>query len=173
MPNISDTIGQYAADAAMWIINTAVSIKRGMMPGLETASRRMHYVYSLEGFEKWSKALGSDLKFLNALPMFKGIFDDAIRAAEDQKNLYYATLIIGSMCDFIKRDMKTEHLALKCQRSESRNADGDLEEPSRLGQVFLRYWKFFRNGEILSEIQNLRHVIFYPFVKHIRGCESL
>lgn len=129
MVNISERIGQVVDAAAMGFIDAGVAVQENLAPVgnwvvegrnyavrlLTFLARAMHDVYSLDGFEKWSKVVGADLKFLNILPCCKGIFDDAIRAAEDQKNLYYATLFIGSMCDFIKR-RKTVRIVFKCQR---------------------------------------------------------
>ena len=53
----------------------------------EGTSRAMYEVYSLDGFEKWSKALIADLRFLALIPGIGETFKECLKTVEAQKIL--------------------------------------------------------------------------------------
>jgi hypothetical protein len=62
----------------------------------------MYDVYSLQGFEKWSKAAIADMRAIQLIPGCQGIFNSTLKTIEAQKDLIYATLVFESTADFIK-----------------------------------------------------------------------
>lgn len=90
--------------ACMGFINTGVEFKKGMLTVGEVGSHVMYDIYSLNGFEKFTKAMIADLRMLELFPCIKGTFTHCLKTLEAQKDLYYATLVFGSMADFIKPD---------------------------------------------------------------------
>lgn len=111
---ISERIGQFVEDAAMMSINAGVAVYEQLAPlgslligGRNFLFRAMNYVYSMDGFEKGSKVLIALLKLINEHEKCKGVFDKAMASAKEQKNLYYATLFIGSMVEFIDKNTLT------------------------------------------------------------------
>jgi|GEM_PF-5157877 len=76
-------------------------LKRGVLAIGQEGSRILYDIYSLDGFEKWSKVLIADLKMASLIPKLNGIFAECLKTLEAQKDLYYATQIINSMRSFI------------------------------------------------------------------------
>lgn len=93
--------------AADWVgsaaVKTGVEIKKGVLYLGEEVSYKAYDIYDLrnDGFEKFTKAEIANLKVVGKVfgltPLFKGV----IETLEGQKNLYYATKFIGSLCDFM------------------------------------------------------------------------
>ena len=103
-------IERVASTCCRGLIDAGVSIKKGCLFLAGEAGPTMSDIYSMEGFEKLSKALIADLKFVSLFPCIKGVFAECLATLEAQKDLYYATLFIGSMADCI--DSKTMSLQL-------------------------------------------------------------
>lgn len=103
MANFIDRMGNIAADACMVAINTGITMRRGILVGAEKASYVVWYVYSIDGFEKWSKAALADIEFLALMPRIGGLFKECFESIEAQKDLIYATGFIHQMSEFIKR----------------------------------------------------------------------
>lgn len=162
MVNISERIEQYVVDASMGFIDAGVAVQDKLAPvgnwliddknipvrWLNFLARAMDDLYRLEGLEKWSKALGADLKFADYF--CGGMFKEATRAAEDQKNLYYATLIIGSMCDFIKKH-EDGTFGLQMPTMQVKNADGDLEDRIDWVKFFYAFGNFFETAKFCQK----------------------
>ena len=104
MVNFAGRIEQIAVDVSMAMINAGVEIERVLIPVGEGISRAMHDIYSLDGFEKWTKAMIADLRFISLIPGIRGVFDECIKTLEAQKDLYYATLFIPSTAELFKKD---------------------------------------------------------------------
>ena len=97
-------IERVASTCCRGLIDAGVSIKKGCLFVAGEAGPTMSDIYSMEGFEKLSKALIADLKFFSLIPCIKGVFAECLATLEAQKDLYYATLFMGSMTEFIKID---------------------------------------------------------------------
>lgn len=104
MVNFINGLGSAVDSACMGFIDTGVTIKKGLMVVGEVGSRAMYDVYSLEGFEKFSKAAIANMEAASLIPALNGAFSETLKTVKAQKDLIYATLIIGSMADFIKRN---------------------------------------------------------------------
>ena len=105
MVNILSGAGQYAANASMAVVNAGVAVKHGVMERLDSAAPWMHDVYTLDGFEKWTKAMIADMRLVSLLPEIGNLFQECITFLEAQKDIYYATLFIGETAkDFMYKD---------------------------------------------------------------------
>lgn len=92
----------YIQDRAIALANAIVQIPSAFTA--ENFSRAMHTLYSLDGFEKWTKALIADLKLLSKIPAIGKVFDTCIEHLEAQKDLYYATMSLGSVASYFNKD---------------------------------------------------------------------
>lgn len=106
MTGLVSRIENAAWDAAMGLINAGVTLKKGVLRVCEEGSYIMYDIYDLDGLEKWTKATIANLKLISHIPAIKGIFFELLKTLEAQKDLYYATKVIGSMNQFIKIDNK-------------------------------------------------------------------
>ena len=97
-------IERVASTCCRGLSDAGVSIKKGCLFVVGEAGPTMSDIYSMEGFEKLSKALIADLKFVSLFPCIKGVFAECLATLEAQKDLYYANLFISSMTEFIKID---------------------------------------------------------------------
>jgi len=109
----------YAVDyTCMGVIDAGVAIKRGFLAGTEGSSRAMYEIYSLQGFEKGSKAAIANMRLLSYLPGCKGIFNKCIATVEAQKDLIYATMVFDSTADFFKWDRNANAYVLRYRDSQ-------------------------------------------------------
>lgn len=102
MVDFIDRLSCAVDSACMEFINAGVTVKKGLLIVGEGTSRAMYEVYSLQGFEKWSKAAIANMRAIELIPYCKGIFSSCIKTIEAQKDLIYATLVFESTADFIK-----------------------------------------------------------------------
>lgn len=102
--------------AAHWVgnatVDTGAGIKNGVLYIGEEVSRKAYDIYDLrsDGFEKWTKAGIANLKLAGKVFELTALFKGVIETLEGQKNIYYATKFIGSLCDFmaIRKDTFAE-----------------------------------------------------------------
>jgi hypothetical protein len=150
MANFINRVGGAAAGACWGAIHTGITVKQGIQKGLlvvgEGTSRVMYDIYSLDGFEKWSKALIANLRFASALFKLNGLFDECLKTLEAQKDLYYATLFIGSMKEFVGFDKTKGEYHFKLPAREK------LEN---LSKIFLAIGNFFETGKFLQKYKVL------------------
>ncbi len=102
MSDFISRIGSKADYFCMGCIDAGVAVKRGALWVGEEGSRAMHEMYSLDGFEKGSKVIIADLRFLSLIPSLNGVFRSCIKTVEAQRDIIYATLVFGSTAEFIK-----------------------------------------------------------------------
>jgi hypothetical protein len=153
MVNIIDRMGDAAAYACLEVVDTIETIAKGALIGCEEASQNLYTIYSMDGFEKWSKAWIANFKFLSKIPCCQGVFAECLKTIEAQKDLYYATLIIGSLNDFIgtrvDRGQKSYYFTLPKRKVKDR--DGKEKEVVDLGKIFLLFGNFFETGKFLQK----------------------
>ena len=149
MVTFVDRIEQAAAYGALYTIDTSIAagaeIKRALLPVGEGCSRAMHDIYSLDGFEKWTKAVIADLRFISLIPNVRGVFDDCIKTLEAQKDLYYATLFIHCTAeDFIDK----ENMRFKIPKL----ADGSIDKVKVLYGIghYFEVLKFLQKYQVFS-----------------------
>ncbi|CUI17568.1 hypothetical protein PNK_1964 [Candidatus Protochlamydia naegleriophila] len=93
--------------AARWVgstvVDTGTGIKKGVLWAGEGISRGAYDIYDLrsDGFEKWTKFGLANLKLVGKIFEMTALFKGVIETLEGQKNIYYATKFIGSICDFM------------------------------------------------------------------------
>ncbi len=104
MVDVINNIGNAFDSYCIEFINAGIKAKKGMIAVGEASSNVMYDIYSLNGFEKFAKAMIANLRMLELIPSIKGTFEHCLKTLEAQKDLYYATLVFGSTCDFIKAD---------------------------------------------------------------------
>lgn len=114
----SNRISQFVGECSTEAWNKGVALKNAVVQiprafSLENFSRALHDLYSLDGFEKWTKALISNLKLVSLLPSIRGVFDKCIEALEAQKDLYYATMSINSAASYFEKDKTTNRWVFK------------------------------------------------------------
>ncbi len=150
--NITDGMRNVAVGVCMGAINTGVAIERGVLAVGEGSSRVMYDIYSLDGFEKWSKALIANLRFLSLLPQLRGVFDEFLKTLESQKDLYYATMSINSLKEFIgetKVAGKT-HYHFKFPTREIKVGRNKVEVVDSV-KLLLAIGNFFETGKFLQK----------------------
>lgn len=131
MINLTDRLGYAVDSACMGFIDAGVKVKSGLLVVGEGASQAMYEIYSLQGFEKWSKAAIANMRAVNLIPCCRGVFDQAIKTVEAQKDLIYATLVFESTADFIKvtkvEDEDTGETYTKYSFQLPREKNGNIE----------------------------------------------
>jgi hypothetical protein len=120
MVTIRETIAHAAFTSCRGFIDAGVSIKRGTLVVAGELSYIMYDIYSLEGFEKWTKATIANLKLLSLIPSIKGVFSGVIATLEAQIDIYYATLVFGSTAEFID----TRNLSFKIPEAKKEDGGG-------------------------------------------------
>ncbi len=83
-------------------------VKKGAYIAGREVSYIAHDLYSIDGLEKWTKAFISELRFLSRFDAISNLFAECLKTIEAQRDIYYATLFLGSMRDCIKR-IDTKH----------------------------------------------------------------
>lgn len=130
-------------------IDGGVSLKRGIMRAPEEISCTLHDVYCLQGFEKWNKAVSSNLKALSLIPSVNGVFNGFIDELKSEQDLFYATQVFDSTAKLFEKD----------------GTSGGYRLAANIQWVDICY----AIGNPLETIQFLeRHkVIFYPKLSNI------
>lgn len=99
---IREIIQQISVQCSAGVEQACDSIRRGVLLVGDGCGQAMHDIYSLDGFEKWTKALLANLKFVSLIPSINGVFDVSIRTFEAQKDLYQATKFISASTAYIR-----------------------------------------------------------------------
>lgn len=111
----------------MGLIDAGVKVQKGILHVAEVSSRAMYEFYSLEGFEKGSKAGIANLRMLSLIPGLNKLFKGCIETLAGQRDIIYATLVFKSTADFIDviKDEETGQTtySLKLPRDKK----GDIE----------------------------------------------
>lgn len=111
--------------------------------------RAGYKVCSLVGLEKMCKALIGDLKLLSFLPAVGTVFKDAIKAIEDQKDLYYGFMWINALGRFVQIDPRdNERVVFGLPRDEQ----GYLKIPLFLYSIgdFCEFGRYLQKKEVCS-----------------------
>lgn len=95
-------IENFAVNACWKFIDTGIVLKKGAIVILEEGGEAMFRIYSMDGFEKWSKAIIADMQFIDLFTKTGDVFKDCLETIEAQKDLYYATLFIGTLAEWSK-----------------------------------------------------------------------
>ena len=144
MNGLSFSIDHYIVAPVKHIVcGTCSRIKKGTMYVGEGLSNMAYDVYDLknEGFEKWVKAAIASLR---AYAIFNGMtdrFNIAINTFESQKDLYYATKIVGSVTHFIRKKPVDGESYFKCP---------NLTEGLYAVANFLDTAKFLKKNEVFE-----------------------
>lgn len=158
------TVGYVVNSICMSFIDAGVVIKKGAMIIGEEGSHAIYEIYSLEGFEKWSKAIISDLRLLSLIPSINGVFDSCLKTLEAQKDLCYATLVFASTAEFVGeiRDDAGEFVGykLKIPTIKEKKADGTVEENTDWVKVLYGIGNFFETGKFLQKYKIYDFPIF-------------
>lgn len=132
--NFLNNVASAVDTACMGFINAGVATKKGLIATSEGTSRAVYEIYSMEGFEKWSKALISNMRAISLIPSWKGSLDHCIKTMEAQKDLIYATMVVNSTAEFIKKDGQGNYKF--CIPREKSNVEG---EPGKIDIVKVLY----------------------------------
>lgn len=123
MVTVIDRIKGMTYSTGMELINTGVKIKKGTLRVCEAGSLVLYDVYCLEGFEKLTKALIANMKFLSLIPSVKGVFALCLDTLNGQRDLYYGTMWVNSACDFIRFDPATQRYHCQLPRMKDKTID--------------------------------------------------
>jgi hypothetical protein len=104
MVDFINRLGNAVDSACMGFINWGVKTEKVLVVGGRVFSFIAYHFYSMEGLEKGSKALIANLEMLSLIPSINGLFSETLKTMRGQKDLIYATLIIGSIADCIKKE---------------------------------------------------------------------
>lgn len=163
MSSFISRIGSAADYLCMGFVDAGVAVKKGVIWVGEEGSRAMHEVYSLEGFEKASKA---GIAWLRT-PVIYGVFKTCLRTLEAQRDLVYATLVFGSTVDFIKTDFIKDAKTGKKRTVYSFQLPKDPNDPDgkKLDWVKLFYGigNFFETAKFLQ----IYGVLSFPRCSHL------
>jgi hypothetical protein len=150
MVNFLNGIRERANSLYDTISHNGVAAKQGILVVGEEASRVMYDIYSLVGFEKWTKAVIADLKFLSLLPVINGVFDECIKTLEAQKDLYYATLFVGSTAECIKVTEKEDQTKAYSFQLPKTNGHTDIVKILYAIGNYLEMGKFLQKYQVYS-----------------------
>lgn len=141
-----DRICQRAATICLKLGNMGVTIKQKTQIVVKEFPRAMHDLYTLEGFEKCTKAVIANIKLLPHLFAIQGIFDECLKTLEAQKDLYYATQFINSICDFIHVNRQTGAMTWSRPKTNIRGA-----EVIDYGKIFTAIGSLFETCKFLQK----------------------
>lgn len=123
----------------------------------EEASNFMYDIYSLDGFEKWTKAAIADLKFLEIFSRVKVVWGESIKlilkTLEAQMKFYYATQFICATAEFIEVKEKDGKQSFKFRvpTLKTKDSEGKTIESYDLNKVLLLIGSYFDAGKFLQE----------------------
>ena len=100
-------------------------IKKGVLYAAERSCLRMYDIYSLNGFERWAKAIISSLKFISLLPSIRGVFDKCLQTLEPQKDLYYASMTFYTTGYFVSKE-KNGNYNFTLPRKDKKDKKGNV-----------------------------------------------
>lgn len=82
--------------------------------------RCAYKVYSLQGFEKLTKATQASLQLLSRLPAIGAIFNEMLKTIEDQRAVVYASSVLEIINQFTFEDKETHTLRLGWEKKGGR-----------------------------------------------------
>lgn len=148
MSNFISRIGSAADTLCMGFIDAGVAVKKGALWVGEEGSRAMYEIYSLEGFEKWSKAFIADLRCAALIPGLKDVVKNCLTTVEAQRDLIYATLVFGSTVDCI--DIKNYSIQFPKENPKDPNSKVDVVKTLYAIGNFFETAKFFQEYHVLD-----------------------
>jgi hypothetical protein len=154
MVSFRDGVGNTVGRVSMEFIDVGVKIKKGFMHVGEATSYAMYDIYSLDGFEKWTKVAIADLRFLSLIPSINGVFDECLKTLEGQKDLIYGSLVFSSTAEFIKKTKNTDgetHYSFQIPTAKEKNAQDVMEEHVDWVKVLNGIGNFFETGKFLNK----------------------
>lgn len=115
-------IGVQATQGCM---QTASEIKSGILTFFSPDGAYMLWrVYSLDGFEKWTKAVLSTLEILYLYPRVNAVFESCRETFDMQKDLYYGTLAFKSYVCLFKKDAAGNFIGFQLPRRKVSEGGG-------------------------------------------------
>lgn len=129
---------------------------RGILHLGELGTRALYDAYSIEGFERISKAMVANLRMLSLFPALKGIFANSIEALEAHKDLCYATLVFDTTANFIKseKDSVTNKTRYSLQIPKYKTNDNKYRWD--WGKILYGVGNFFETGKFLIRYKVLQ-----------------
>lgn len=123
--NLLISIENFSEVARQCTIKTGQEIKRAVLTIFSSDGMYMLCdIYSLDGFEKWNKALIADLEFISLIPRINGVFKDSLQTLGGLKDLYYATMIFRACEPFIEIDIHGKPIGLKLPKLRAEDGGG-------------------------------------------------
>lgn len=120
-------------------------IKKGVLIIGKEVSYVAYDIYSMEGFEKWTKASVANLELISCIPAMKGIFGECLKTLKDQKDLYYATMIFTSLRHLVgKEEIKDANDQVIGTRRCFQFPRRDDDRPNS-GYDWIKFWGVFAN----------------------------
>ncbi len=119
-----------------------------LLTGFEKASRWLYVGYSMDGFEKLTKAGIANMGALHYLfPSIKGVFDKSIKELEFEKDLLYATQFIGALASCISQKDWTFCLPTK----KTKDSEGKDVVSTDYAKILLGLGGFCEAGKFLQK----------------------
>ena len=120
-----NALSQFATAAWQVTCDTASEIKSGLLTLLSDDGVYICWrIYSLDGFENWTKAMVSNLEFLALVPTTKRLFAKCKESFDQQKELYYATLTFGVFNLLVKRDVHGNAIGFQLPKLKEEEGGG-------------------------------------------------
>jgi hypothetical protein len=163
MVNALNGIRQVTSDLCeIAVVETAREIKTGFLTIFSADGTYMlREIYSMDGFEKWTKALLSGLEFVVLFPAVKSIFAKFKDTIEWQKDLYYASLTFGVFEWCIERDDQGNAVGFQLPRKPRANGEGILSDCSSFAlciAAILETAQFFKKYKVMEFAFYTKHI---------------
>jgi hypothetical protein len=167
MVNFINRMGNALDSACMGVIHAGATVTKGVIRGVitigEVGSNFMYDIYSLNGFEKFTKAMIANLRMLEMIPSIKGTFELCLKTLEAQKDLYYATLVFGSTADFIKPVYDKTTKEFKCYKFAIPTVNGEDDGPWDWSKLLYGIGNPFETVKFLQKYK----ILEFPFCSRL------
>lgn len=133
-------------------VQTTSEIKHGFLTFFSSDGAYMLWkIYSMDGFEKWTKALLAQLEFIALFPAVNSIFAKCKATIESEKDLYYASLTFGVFALLVKKDDQGNAIGFQLPQLKAEDGGGiDWSMLSLCIAAFLDTAQFCKKYDVLE-----------------------
>lgn len=149
----TDVTEQTSSNSSFQVGNFFKKIGKGISYFKDEASFALNDIYSIEGFEKLSKAMVANLRatslifacFISDSEAWRKAFHNTLLAFDLHKDLCYATLVFASTADFITT----------VENAETGKIEYKLQPPKDVVKLLYGVGNFFETGKFLQRCELL------------------
>lgn len=121
--------------------------------------RLISYINEPDAYEKFTKAMISNLEFLSLIPAINGVFDKCIGTLNALKDLYYTTLTIVACACFIEKDADGKPVGFQLPRHRAADGGG-----INWSAFFWSLSAFFDTAQFLRKHQIYEFAAYFTYI---------